>query len=73
MDRIEAARRQQETRDNWSSRAAEWIQQADHMAKLTKGLNELLIAAATGCNCRPMPGSASAPRKQHICGDGGRQ
>ncbi len=29
----------QETRDNWSLRASEWNQQADHMARLAKGLN----------------------------------
>jgi len=46
MDRNDAAKQQQETRDNWSLRAGEWNQQADHMAKLAKGLNEPLIAAA---------------------------
>ncbi len=46
MDNNDAARQQQETRDNWSLRAGEWNQQADHMAKLAKGLNEPLIAAA---------------------------
>ncbi len=46
MTQNEAARQQQETRDNWSLRAGEWNQQADHMARLAKGLNEPLIAAA---------------------------
>jgi ubiquinone/menaquinone biosynthesis C-methylase UbiE len=46
MNNNDVAKQQQETRDNWSLRAGEWNQQADHMARLAKGLNEPLIAAA---------------------------
>ena len=46
MSKSEAAKQQQETRDNWVLRADAWYQQADHMAKLSKGLNEPLMAAA---------------------------
>jgi SAM-dependent methyltransferase len=42
----EAARQQQETRDNWVLRSTAWNEQADHLARLARGLNEPLIAAA---------------------------
>lgn len=46
MSEIEAAQQQQETRDNWTLRAGQWNEQADHLAKLARGLNEPLMAAA---------------------------
>ncbi|MDP6691190.1 MAG: class I SAM-dependent methyltransferase, partial [Alphaproteobacteria bacterium] len=46
MSQDEAARQQQETRDNWVLRSTAWNEQADHLARLARGLNEPLIAAA---------------------------
>ncbi|MDP6873951.1 MAG: class I SAM-dependent methyltransferase [Alphaproteobacteria bacterium] len=46
MNSDEAARQQQETRDNWVLRSTAWNEQADHLARLARGLNEPLIAAA---------------------------
>jgi SAM-dependent methyltransferase len=48
MNQDETARRQQqqETRENWALRAGQWVEQADHLAKLAHGLNKPLIAAA---------------------------
>ncbi|MBT3371264.1 MAG: class I SAM-dependent methyltransferase [Rhodospirillaceae bacterium] len=46
MSQSEAARQQQETRQNWILRAGAWNEQADHLARLARGLNEPLIAAA---------------------------
>ena len=46
MSQSEAARQQQETRQNWILRAGAWNEQADHLARLARGLNEPLIAVA---------------------------
>ncbi|MBT7286237.1 MAG: class I SAM-dependent methyltransferase [Rhodospirillaceae bacterium] len=42
----DTAKQQQETRENWALRAGQWNAQADHLAKLDRGLNEPLMAAA---------------------------
>ena len=42
----DTAKQQQETRENWALRAGQWNAQADHLAKLARGLNEPLMAAA---------------------------
>ncbi len=46
MSQDDAARQRDETRDNWVLRAGAWNEQADHLARLARGLNEPLIAAA---------------------------
>ena len=46
MSQDEGARQQRETQQNWVLRSTAWNEQADHLARLARGLNEPLIAAA---------------------------